>query len=68
MTWTPPEPPCRLCGNPERRDMAFRLVHWKLAEPGMAYEHVVRCADDAACRARVVAAGRSWPLVDFKAA
>ena len=68
MTWTQPEPPCRLCGSIDRRGLTFRLVHWKLSEPGMAYEHVVRCIDDQACRARVETAKKPWPLVEGRAA
>lgn len=65
MTW--PEPTrCSLCGNLERRDLTVRLVHWKDALPGMAFDQVDACSDRDACRARVVAAGEPWPLVESK--
>lgn len=65
MTWTEPEQ-CRLCGSTERRDLWFTIVHWKLAEPGMAYEHVPACRDRDACMARVLASKKPWPLVDSR--
>lgn len=63
MTWAEPTQ-CRLCGHQEPRDIGFRLVHWKVAEPGMSYEHVSACRDYAACRVRVERAGRTWPLLE----
>lgn len=64
--WTEPTR-CRLCGHAEPRDLMYRLAHWKLAEPGMAYEHIPACRDREACRARVAAAEKPWPLVDSAA-
>lgn len=63
MTFQPPDH-CSLCGNTDRRELRYRLVHWKLAEPGMAYEHVPACSDYAACQSRVEASKRTWPLIE----
>lgn len=63
MTWTEPRS-CQLCGNTNGRDLEFALVHWRVAEPGMAYAHVEACRDRSACRARCEAAGDIWPLVE----
>lgn len=59
--WHEPER-CRICANTDKRDLEYGLVHWKEAEPGMAFEHVPRCRDRDACRARVLQAEMSWPL------
>lgn len=54
---------CQLCGHSDKRDLGTSLAHWRDAPAGMGYEHVVRCRDAEACRARVQAAGAVWPLV-----
>lgn len=61
--WSEPRR-CVLCGNTDHRDLRVALVHWRDGEPGMAYEHVPRCIDHDACRARVAANGELWPLVE----
>jgi hypothetical protein len=43
---------CALCAHPDKRDLGTSLAHWRDAPKGMAYEHVVRCTDVRACRAR----------------
>lgn len=63
MTFTEPES-CAICGHTDSRDLRYALAHWKVAPPGMAYEHVARCLDRDACRARVTAVGDVWPLVE----
>ena len=63
MTFTEPEA-CRLCNNTDRRDLRYALVHWRDAPLGMAYEHVARCLDRAACRARLTSRGAEWPLTE----
>jgi hypothetical protein len=55
---------CAICGNTDRRDLRWRIAHWRDAEPGMAYENVGACSDREACRARVEANGETWPLVE----
>jgi hypothetical protein len=55
---------CAICGHTDRRDLMYRLAHWRDAAPGMAYEHVSACSDRDACRARVAAQAKQWPLVD----
>ena len=67
MTWTEPDR-CSICGNTNRRELRYALVHWRDAEPGMQYAHVPACSDRDACRARVAAAGDPWPLVEGRAA
>jgi hypothetical protein len=61
--FTEPES-CRICGHTDKRDLEFRLAHWRVAPPGMAYEHIEACLDRDACRARVAAQGDIWPLVE----
>jgi hypothetical protein len=63
--FTQPEK-CSICGHTDRRDLRYGLAHWRDAPPGMAYEHVARCLDRAACRARVEAIGDVWPLVEVE--
>lgn len=63
--WTEPTR-CELCGNPDKRDLRTALAHWKDALPGMAYSHIAACLDRDACRARVLAAKKPWPLVESK--
>ncbi len=54
---------CDVCGD-RSLDVRAGLVEWlALAQP---YAHVDRCMDVAACRARVEAAGQSWPVRDPK--
>jgi len=65
MTFTEPER-CAICGNTDRRDLRYALAHWREAAPGMAYEHVARCLDRDACRARVESQDGTWPLVEVK--
>lgn len=55
---------CAICGNVDPRDIALSLAHWRDAPPGMGYEHVRRCRDVTACRARVRAQSKLWPLVE----
>lgn len=55
---------CALCGNVDPRDITTSLAHWREAPQGMAYEHVVRCRDVSACRARVHAQKKTWSLVE----
>lgn len=62
--FTEPES-CAICGHPDKRDLTYRLAHWLEAPPGMAYEHIERCRDDAACRARL--GDKPWPLVEESA-
>jgi hypothetical protein len=57
---------CSLCGWTDKRDLRYGLVHWRDAEPGMAYANVPRCSDVTACRARVRSNGETWPLVESK--
>lgn len=58
---------CALCGWPEPRDLGTSLAHWRDAPMGMAYEHIVACVNRGACRARVQAQGKPWPLVELAA-
>lgn len=58
MSWLEPDE-CALCHR-QGQDIHRQLVHWLDAPPGMAYEHVPRCDDRAACRARVPV----WPLIE----
>lgn len=60
--WSEPEV-CALCHAKGER-MHIRLVEWLDAPPGMTYEQVARCDDRAACRARVEAAGETWPVAE----
>ena len=66
MTWTEPTV-CALCRNTDRRDLRYRLAHWREAEPGMAYDHISRCIDERACRSRVEQQGEGWPLLESAA-
>ena len=55
------------CGLCERTDWSVhpRLVEWKPSAehpPGMLYEWLDRCTDDAACRVRVEGSGAAWPV------
>ena len=61
--FTAPEK-CALCGHTDKRDLTYRLAHWLEAPPGMAYEHVPRCREDAECRTRLALAKKRWPLVE----
>ncbi len=52
---------CDICGD-RSLDVRPGLVAWRdLAQP---YAHVDRCEDEAACRARVEAAGEEWPVME----
>jgi hypothetical protein len=62
--WTEPTE-CAICGW-KGRDLRRGLVEWVDALPGMRYAHVDRCDDRQACRARVQAAGKPWPIHDGK--
>jgi hypothetical protein len=55
---------CAICNHPDKRDLGTSLAHWRDALPGMAYEHITACLDRAACRSRVEAAKKLWPLVE----
>jgi hypothetical protein len=59
--WSKPRE-CELCGISGERLEAKALVEWLEALPGMTYAHVDRCDDRAACRARVEAAVKAWPV------
>ena len=61
MTWREPSV-CVLCGN--TANVRNGLVQWADALPGMRYEHVARCVDREACRARVQSEGKPWPVVE----
>jgi hypothetical protein len=58
--WTEPIE-CSLCGR-KGQGIHVQLVEWASYLPGMRFAHVDRCDDRAACRARVEAAGETWPL------
>lgn len=58
-------PPCDICGVTDQ-PMTTGLVAWKSPVFGR-YEHIDRCSDEAACRARVAAAGDEWPVVERQA-
>jgi hypothetical protein len=64
--WTEPTE-CALCGS-TGRDIHMQLVKWVDALPGMQYEHVARCDDRPACRARVESEGKPWPIIEGRAA
>jgi hypothetical protein len=59
--WTQPTA-CELCGISGERLEAKALVEWADALPGMTWEHIGACDDRAACRDRVEAAGKAWPV------
>ena len=64
MTWHTDLLECVLC-HVKDYGVKPRLTRWKESPehpPGMLYEHVDRCMDDAACRARVEADRRTWPV------
>jgi hypothetical protein len=54
---------CELCGVLSR-DVLVRLAWYR--DAGVAT--VWRCVDDAACRARLEAAGEDWPLLTVEQA
>jgi len=58
--WTEPTE-CALCGW-KGHGIHVQLVEWAEALPGMRFAHVDRCDDRVACRARVQAAGKTWPI------
>jgi hypothetical protein len=56
---------CDLCGR-EDHDVRFRMVRRTeaaVAATGLPrYDHIPRCTDAQACRGRVEANGRRWPI------
>lgn len=54
---------CVICGHPRLPDLRQSLVRWRPPRHP-EYEHVVRCKDAAACRARLEAEGAPWPVVE----
>lgn len=64
--WTEPTE-CSICGS-KNRDVHYRLVEWADALPGMRFAHVPCCEDESACRARVVASKKKWPIRERGAA
>lgn len=65
--FTEPEQ-CSICHHTDKRDLTYRLAHWKDAPLGMQYEWTARCRDDTACRERLSLEGKPWPLVEEHAA
>lgn len=66
MTWTEPQQ-CAICDNTDRRELRWGLVKWLVAPPGMRYQHIERCIDEEACRARFIdQTGEPWPLAERK--
>ena len=66
MSWNEPTR-CRLCGNTDRYALRQSLVKWRDAEPGMFYDWIDRCKDEAACRERAELLDEPWPLAERKA-
>lgn len=58
--WTEPTV-CELCGNARGGEVKFGIIRRPDNPPGMQYEHVPRCLDKNACRARVEAKERVKP-------
>lgn len=53
---------CEVCGHTRAPDLRMSLIRWKrpIGEP--EYQHGIRCRNETACRERVAAQGREWPL------
>lgn len=54
---------CAICDHDRPSELRQGLVHWRPPYTP-EYQHIVRCRDEAACRARVEAAGHRWPVVE----
>jgi hypothetical protein len=65
-SWAKPTE-CELCGQ-KGRDIDYQLVEWIEGLPGMKYQHVARCDDRTACRARVEDRGETWNVNEGTAA
>lgn len=57
--------PCLLCGNQARGEVLVSLVRFlEPTVPGRLFDHMPRCVNRAACRARIEAAGLRWEVAD----
>lgn len=60
---------CALC-EAKGHGIAYQLVEWVDALPGMRWAHVPRCDDRDACRARFIANAKAndepekWPVAE----
>jgi len=56
--------PCLLCGNEVLAEVRVSLVRYKEPTPGRPFEHLPRCVNREACRARLEKLGEPWPVAD----